>query len=271
MTAIRRRHILQMEKTIAALRVAVVLLASTAFVENPPRLFGDWFMTGTVLAALTYALVTVLTQPYERLPLFWWEVVSGFVDWGFITAWIAITGGFRSPFYLLYFLSILSVAMRYGLREVLITGVGTVAGYLILVWSSAAASPVALEHVALRMSHLLLFAVGGAILARETTRHFRAQLKEEAQRLAVQEVTATVSHDLKNPLSAIGGLVEILLDSAPDTLSLEQRSLLHRIDANAQQMSNLVANLLDAELIERGRQSFQPAQVDLKALVRQVV
>ncbi len=271
MTTSRRHHILRMESTIAYLRVAVVLLASTAFVESPARLFGDHVMTGAVLAALTYALATVVLQPYQRLPLLWWEVASGFVDWGFITVWIGITGGLESPFYLLYFLSILSIAMRYGLKEVLIAGVGTVVGYVALVLPFAYVSPVALEHLALRMGHLLLFAFGSAILARETTRHFRAQLKEEAQRLAVQEVTATVSHDLKNPLSAIVGLVEILLDSAPDTLSLEQRSLLHRIDANAKQMGNLVANLLDAELIERGRHAFEPVHVDVNALVRHVV
>ncbi len=271
MTAIRRRHILRMETTIAYLRVAVVLLASAAFVETPQRLFGDHLMTGTALAALAYALATVALQPYQWLPLYWWEVFSGFVDWGLITAWIAITGGLHSPFYLLYFLSILSVAMRYGLKEVLMAGVGTVIGYVALVLPTAYASPMALEQLALRMGHLLLFAFGGAILARETTRHFRLQLKEEARRLAMQEVTATVSHDLKNPLNAIAGLVEILLESAPDTLSLEQRSLLHRIDANAQQMGNLVANLLDAELIERGRQSFQPVHVDVNALVRHVV
>ena len=34
---------------------------------------------------------------------------------------------------MLYFLSILSIAMRYGLREVLIAGMGTALGYLLVV------------------------------------------------------------------------------------------------------------------------------------------
>ena len=95
-----------------------------------------------------------------------------------------------------------------------------------------------LQHLAHRigMGHLLLFAFGSGLLAREVSRHFRARLKEEAQRLTVQEVTATVSHDLKNPLNAIAGLIEMLLESAPETMPFEQRALLHRIDANAQQM-----------------------------------
>jgi signal transduction histidine kinase len=260
-----------MEKAIAQLRVAVVLLAGITFLTDPRHLLSDWTMPGIAAAALAYAAAVAIGEPYRRMPLIWWGVVSGFIDWGLITACILATGGIRSQFYLLYFLSILSVAMRYGLREVLVTGVGTALGYLVIALLSPDSSATVLGDAALRMGHLLLFALGSGILARETTRHFRARLKEEARWLAVQEVTATVSHDLRNPLNAITGLIEILLESAPGALSLEQRALLHRVDANTQQMTNLITNLLDAELIERGRQSFQPTQVNVNALVRRVV
>ncbi|MFQ5667133.1 MAG: sensor histidine kinase, partial [Candidatus Binatia bacterium] len=121
-----------------------------------------------------------------------------------------------------------------------------------------------------RIGYLVFFAMGSGALARQTHRHLQARVREEAHRLAVEEVTATVSHDLKNPLAAVAGLVDMLLDSAADNLSLDQRALLHRIDANTRQMSNLVANLLDAELIGRGLQTFRPAPTDLNALVRRV-
>src|SRR5439155_3691560 len=72
-------------------------------------------------------------------------------------------------------------------------------------------------------------------------------------------------------LAAVMGLVEMLLDSTADVLTLDQRALLHRIDANARHMTDLVTNLLDAESLERGHQAFQPAPLDLNALVRRVV
>lgn len=271
MTAIRRRQILRMRSVIAWFRVAVVLLAGSTFLKDPWYLLSDWRMTGIAVAALVYALAVVAAEPYRRVPITWWDVASGLIDWGLITAWVLATGGIRSQFYLLYFLSVLSIAMRHGLREVIFAGAGTALAYLAMALFGPHTASVVFEDVALRMGCLLLFAFGSGILAREATHQFHARLKEEAQRLAAQEVTATVSHDLKNPLSAIAGLVEALLESAPETLSLEQRSLLHRIDANAQQMTNLIANFLDAELIERGHQRFQPAPVDVNALVRRVV
>src|SRR5208337_4264999 len=133
MTAVRRRHMLRMQSAIAQLRVAVVLLlAGITFLKDQRYLLSDWTVTALAAAALAYAVAVAVAQPYRRAPLIWWDVISGFLDWGFITAWILATGGIRSQFYLLYFLSVLSIAMRYGLPEVVLAGVGTVLGYFVI-------------------------------------------------------------------------------------------------------------------------------------------
>ena len=259
-----------MEKVIAQLRLAAVLFSGTVFLRSPTHLLDSWGTLALWGAALVYAVSVLVVEPYRRAPVLAWDVASGFIDWGFITTGIVAMAGARSELYLLYFLSVLAIALRFTLREVVIVGTGTAFGYLAVVACSSDASAQALQEAGMRMGYLMLFAVGSGVLAREANRNFRARIKEEAQRLSVQEVTATVSHDLTNPLTAVSGLVEMLLSSA-DTLSLDQRGLLHRINANTQQMTNLVANLLDAELIDRGRQSFHPAPVEINALVRRVV
>jgi len=259
-----------MDQTISRLRLAVVLLTGVTLLHETPDALGS-FVVVVWGAAVLYASTVALAAPYRWLPLVGWHVVSGFIDWALIGLGILATGGQRSDLHLLYFLSVLSIAMRYGLREVMITGVGTAVGYLALLLLTASTWPPPLQDAGLRMGYLLLFAVGSGVLAREARRQLHARLSEEAQRLSVQEVTATVSHDLRTPLTAVTGLVEILLDSTVDTLSLEQRALLHRINANAQQMGDLVSNLLDAELIERGQLPFRPEALDLNALVRRVV
>jgi len=266
------RHILRMEKVIAHTRLGVVLLTGAVLLNGPARLFDNaMWMLLIWGVALAYSAAVVVAEPYKRIPLIPWEVISGVMDWGLITLGIIATGGQHSDLYTLYFISVLSVALRFGLTEVVIAAIGTVIGYFVVVMATSTAWPLALQDAALRMGYLMLVAFGSGALAREANRQFRARVREEAQRLAVQEVTATVSHDLTNPLTAVTGLVEILLDSASETLSMDQRGLLHRVNANVQQMANLVSNLRDADLIERGQQAFRPAAVDLNELVRRVV
>lgn len=269
------RHLLHMERLIALFRGAAVLVTGGVLLNAYERLdvvaIGWPWLAAAWVGALLYAIGILVAEPYRRLPIIPWEVASGLLDWGLITVAIFVTGMERSELYVLYFLSVLSIALRFGLREVVIAGLGTVVAYfaLVMVMSAnwTAAFPVAGAH----MGYILLFAVGSGVLAREVKRQLRARLRGEARRRAVEEMTATVSHDLRNPLAAITGLVEIMLDAAPDTLSLDQRALLHRINANAQQMNNLVSNLVDAALFERGQQTFRPAPTDLNLVVRRVV
>jgi len=271
MAALHLQQIFRMEKVIARLRVAVVLLAGAELLHAPSHLVSGYWMLALWGASLAYALGTLMIEPYRRIPLAAWDVASALIDCSSITIGIVATGGERSALYLLYFLAVLSRAMRFGLRKVVITGCGTAVGYIAIVMLTSSDWNVPLQDAAFRMGYLMIFAVGSGVLAREVKRQFRARLTEEAQRLALQEVTATVSHDLMNPLAAVAGLVEMLLDSAAERLSFDQQETLHRVNANAQQMTNLVSNLLDAELIGRGHQSFRPAPVELNVLVRRVV
>ena len=271
MTTVRFEHIVRMERVAAWLRLAVVVLVGSEvfLAAGQPR--PDWRGVAIWTAAFLYAAVVLHSEPYRCVSLIVWDVVSRLIDWILISAGILLTGATHSDLYLLYFLTVLSIALRYGSREVICAGVGTVIGYSALTVVTSDSWPPAWDVAAMRMGYLLLFATGSGLLAREARLQLRARIREEAQRLAVQEVTATVSHDLKTPLTAITGLTEILLDSTAERLSDEQRALLHRITANTQQMNELVSNLIDTGLIEHGRLSFRPAPVDLNTLVRRVV
>jgi signal transduction histidine kinase len=271
MTGLPRQQTLRMEGVKAWLRLGIIAVALTQGFLAASWPVDSWRVVALTAAALAYATFVVAARPYRVLPLRLWDAVSGFVDWGFITAGIVVTGGASSDLYMLYFLSVLSVAMRYGFREVMAAALGTALGYLGVALAVGPSGPPAFSAVVARMGYLVLFGAGSGLLARESHRHFRARVAQEAHRQSLREVTATVGHDLMNPLAAITGLVEMLLDSTADTLSFEQRALLHRVNANTQQMAELVSNLLDAELLEGGRQAFRPTSVDLNGLVQRVV
>jgi signal transduction histidine kinase len=271
MTPLHLEHTLRMESVIARLRLLAVLLAGVEILRTPSPLVTHATMMALWSAALIYAAGVLLLEPYRHIPLLAWNVVSGMIDWGYISLGIVVTGAHGSHLYLLYFLCVLSVAMRFGLREVLWVTVGTAIGYFGIMMLTTSAWAETLPEAAIHMGYLLLFAAGTGVLGRDLTQQFRVRITEEARRLAVQEMTATVSHDLKNPLTAVSGLVEVLLDSAAEHLTFDERALLHRINANTQHMANLIGNLLDAELIESGHQPFRPAPLDLNATVRRVV
>ena len=84
-----------------------------------------------------------------------------------------------------------------------------------------------------------------------------------------RDFVANVSHELKTPLTIIGGFAETLADDDPPTA--QRRQFVDAIRTNAHRMQRLVDDLLDLSRIESG--SWQPrvAVVDLKAAVGEVV
>jgi signal transduction histidine kinase len=258
------------EKVIARLRLAVVLLVGAWFLPALPPLAGNGLLIAVWVAALAHAAAVVVARPYERAHRIATAVVSAAVDWALIALGLVASGVDHSDLYFLYFLWLLAVAIRCAPQAVMLASAGTALGYVGVV-ALAHAGPLAVHNAGLRMGYLLVFAVGCSVLVQEARRQIRVRIREEGRRIAVDELTATVGHDLKSPLSTVTGLVEILLDSTIDTLSLDQRAVLHRINANTHQMNDLISNLLDAQSIERGRQPFRPRLVDLNEVVRGVV
>jgi len=81
---------------------------------------------------------------------------------------------------------------------------------------------------------------------------------------------AMVSHDIRNPLGAIFGYTEMMLDTSCP-LTPDQRELLHRINNNTRTVMTLVGNFLDASRIDAGRMIMSRRPVDLNGVVGRVV
>jgi two-component system, sensor histidine kinase and response regulator len=77
------------------------------------------------------------------------------------------------------------------------------------------------------------------------------------------------AHDLRNPLSSIRGLSELVLSDIAGPLTDEQREFLSTIYAASRDMLNLVNDLLDISVIESGRLDLKIQRDSLKLLVRE--
>lgn len=177
------------EANVSIVRVAVILLNSAMY-----ALFQDKAGTYPALAWAIIVLANVygfgyhLARPYERFPVLLSSYVSTALDAVFITVWIMATGGFESPFYLLWYLSIVGVAFRFDMRATLLAAGVYVACYVALLGGMAELAA-NLPEVGLRMGYLALTAALGGLLGRELDAQTRAkaELSELAHALGESE------------------------------------------------------------------------------------
>ncbi len=85
------------------------------------------------------------------------------------------------------------------------------------------------------------------------------------------DLVATVAHELRSPLTGIKGFTSTLL-SKWDRFSDEQRQfMLETVDADADRLSRLITELLDAARIDAGRLTLRRGPVKLDEVVRSVL
>ena len=107
--------------------------------------------------------------------------------------------------------------------------------------------------------------VDGVVVSVRTARA-RARLDRERS-----DLVATVAHELRSPLTGVKGFVATLL-SKWDKLNDEQKKMmLETVNADADRLTRLIAELLDVARIDTGRLSLYPRPLDFEAAVGRVV
>ncbi len=79
------------------------------------------------------------------------------------------------------------------------------------------------------------------------------------------------AHELRTPLAAIRGYLELLLDGEAGPLAEQQAEYLHIVDSSAQRLLHLSNQLLDSTRIETGRLDLVLQHTDLVALLHSVI
>jgi PAS domain S-box-containing protein len=85
------------------------------------------------------------------------------------------------------------------------------------------------------------------------------------------EFVATVSHELRTPLTSIAGALALLTESTPGTLPDSAARLLSIAHKNAQRLVRLVNSILIMEKVQSGELVFVLKQVEVAALVKEVI
>jgi len=82
------------------------------------------------------------------------------------------------------------------------------------------------------------------------------------------ELIATVAHELRSPLTSVKGFTATLLQKWERFTDDQKKLMLETVDADANRVTRLIAELLDISRIDAGRLEIRRQKVDLPAAIR---
>ena len=153
-----------------------------------------WFV---IVTATLYSLVIIIFKPYRKHQILLASFYISGTDAIFISIWILATGGFYSPFYLVFYVSIIAIALRYSNKVTIRTAII----YSVLYIAVISYSEPILTHLAdvlARVNHLLLISVLASMLSREVLNQINAKvaLKKSEEELRKRELALKEMNEL---------------------------------------------------------------------------
>jgi signal transduction histidine kinase len=88
---------------------------------------------------------------------------------------------------------------------------------------------------------------------------------------AAMEIIATVSHELRSPLTSIKGYTSLILNRWDRLGDDQKRMMLEQIQHDADRVTRLITELLDISRLEAGRLTLRRERVDLRDVIARVV
>ena len=100
---------------------------------------------------------------------------------------------------------------------------------------------------------------------------FRSAGRRERLDAVRGDVVATVSHEIRSPLTSVKGFTRTMLAKWERFSDEQKRTMLETIDADADRVTRLLGELLDVSRIDAGRVQLHRRPVDLGDIAREVV
>jgi signal transduction histidine kinase len=85
------------------------------------------------------------------------------------------------------------------------------------------------------------------------------------------ELISMISHDIRNPLSAIRNSLSLLLTDVPDKLTPVQAKFVKTATRSIDRLNHLLDGVLDMSSIDSGSFTFRPSSVDVEKFVSEVM
>lgn len=232
-----REKVIAAERDSGAIRALVILVnAIIFFLMNQTGYFiPEKIETHSLLAYIVlgisflYSCFTWLFKPYEHYPVMLASYFSYVSDMIFITLWLYATGGFASPFYILWYVGIVIVAFRFNWRIVWVTSLLYVVCYLALVLLlSQVHTAAGVLALALRCIYIAAIGYIASLISKETY----VQTKEKLQMKNMTRSLLLTQRELEEKKEALEDLTGLLEDKVTERT--------RDLEANAKNFSMLL-------------------------------
>ena len=104
-----------------------------------------------------------------------------------------------------------------------------------------------------------------AQLMREIKERIRAQDTAEAANLAKSEFLASMSHEIRSPMTAVVGMTDLLLETP---LNFDQKRFLGAIQSSGENLLQLINDILDLSKVEAGQIELEKTPFDLMEVIK---
>ena len=257
---------------LARLFLVTLLLVSTLIlkVQSPGSIEGWLFprffllLTGAYLFSLLSIVVSWLNVGFTYILAYFqiiWDIL-------FVTLLLVVTGGIDSPFSFFYLLSIINAGVLLARREAIYTAslCGILYGALLDFQYFGLLTPLGLsreragQYGAAYVFYTLFFTIVVYYLAaylcgylaerlrrseldlKEYKTRMEAELKRADRLAAVGELSARMAHEIRNPLAAISGSVQLIAEN--HNLQGEERQLLEIVMRESDRLNSLLTDFL---------------------------
>ena len=271
------------EKNIAILRFMIVLLNVTVYTFLMSKNNSiEWLAYSLMILAFIYSAFVLLFHPYKKYHLLLTSYFTSGTDAFLITLWIIATGGYESTFYVLWYASILGIAMRYTMPVTIRVAILYSVLYFAILYNDIHIMD-HIDEVCIRLGYLFFIAIVGGMMAQEVIDQIEAKiiikkseeeikkrellLKEAHDKLdeRVKERTReldetnqqlikinedidhfvySASHDLKSPVLNLEALLNILYEEHEPQCALE-KDIRERVDKSIEKMKQTINNLAE--------------------------
>lgn len=262
------------ERFISFIRLAVVTFNTIVYLTLAPSREHHAMAWTIIIVSGLYALITVFWNPEQLSPTVV-PVATMIVDNILIALWLHATGGFESPFFLLFYAEAAASVGRFGWA----IGTGSAAGSALLyliVLAVDGGGPV--YQVLPRVGYLFVITafvayvveVSGSIEREAYATEATAKAYAELSRLKAAFVS-TVSHELRTPLTTIKGATTTLLKNEDRFDPAQVRTLLEMVERQSTHLGGLIQDLIDVATLEQGEIDFLFEWCSLQELIQEEI